>query len=427
MDRSSNNGDPSSFNMMNESAAEFTFHGSSGGAAEFRTDQQSSFFGPYNDCQEFSLDQYQDDTVVEDQSFDFPTTECIDELFTQPFEDTFDTPGMLIPEADGGQAGAMATLPCTNSSPVQGDAQIETIDAPRVICHSSPCPLKVSVSKPFPTPIRCETCERLARHVTATAGTSVIQPTSPPTCIAADRKLPSLDYIEDISKLLVSSLDKASTAHKPTHARALSSKRPQDGWEGQVPGDQARIGSEKAIEIPFFTSVSNGDHDFSFNPSDSDRAKVIPYNSVELGDTQTWHTRYEDLLLYRKTFGHCNVSYNEKKFAFLYSWVKRQRYQYKRKMQGQSSHLTDQRVRALEAVGFAWDTRDLAWEAKFEELQNFVKEHGHCRIPAKETCLFAWAKRQRRQYRQWVSKEDSSPLTQGRYLRLTKLGFKFLT
>jgi hypothetical protein len=40
--------------------------------------------------------------------------------------------------------------------------------------------------------------------------------------------------------------------------------------------------------------------------------------------------RFQELLEYREKFGHCMVPYNYKEKPLLYSWVKRQRNQYKR-------------------------------------------------------------------------------------------------
>jgi hypothetical protein len=81
-------------------------------------------------------------------------------------------------------------------------------------------------------------------------------------------------------------------------------------------------------------------------------------------------------------------------------------------------------VQLDETLGFAWDTHAMAWEANYEILKKFVKRHGHCYIPAKERSIFAWAKRQRRQHKQWMVKQDST-MTEDRYRRLSILEFRW--
>jgi len=143
-------------------------------------------------------------------------------------------------------------------------------------------------------------------------------------------------------------------------------------------------------------------------------------------DPDKWAVRYNELLEYREQHGHCNVPYHYKDKPFLNSWVKRQRYQYKCLRQGKTSHLTSERIRMLEAINFSWDTHELAWEANFEAFRKHVQTNKHCHIPAKETRLFAWAKRQRRQYKLWLANEDST-MTEERCRRLTGLGFRWGT
>src|SRR5262249_30502329 len=41
---------------------------------------------------------------------------------------------------------------------------------------------------------------------------------------------------------------------------------------------------------------------------------------------------------------------------------------------------TDRKAR-LDVLGFVWDPRTERWQEGFEDLQAFMKEHGHCRVP----------------------------------------------
>jgi len=159
---------------------------------------------------------------------------------------------------------------------------------------------------------------------------------------------------------------------------------------------------------------------------DSSQGQSRNLDFGEHADSDKWATRYNELLEYREQHGHCNVPYHYKDKPFLNSWVKRQRYQYKCLRQGKTSHLTGERIRMLEAINFSWDTHELAWESNFEAFRKHVQINKHCHIPAKETRLFAWAKRQRRQYKLWLAHEDST-MTEERCRRLTGLGFRWGT
>lgn len=147
-------------------------------------------------------------------------------------------------------------------------------------------------------------------------------------------------------------------------------------------------------------------------------------NEVVPDLTDRWMARFQDLLEYREKYGHCIVSYTFKEKPLLYSWVKRQRYQYKCLLQGKASQLTTERVQLLESVDFAWDTHDIAWETNYALLKEFVKFHGNCHIPVKERRMFAWAKRQRYQHKRWIAKQDST-MTEDRHHRLSMLGFRW--
>jgi superfamily II DNA or RNA helicase len=54
----------------------------------------------------------------------------------------------------------------------------------------------------------------------------------------------------------------------------------------------------------------------------------------------------------------------------------------------------------LDALGFIWDPLEVQWEEGFEQLQAFVTEHGHCKVPAKYLTadgyrLGSWVDKQR--------------------------------
>jgi hypothetical protein len=54
-------------------------------------------------------------------------------------------------------------------------------------------------------------------------------------------------------------------------------------------------------------------------------------------------------------------------------WVKRQRYQYKLKVENKQSTMTDERIILLENIGFIWDSHAAAWAEKLNELKDYAQ------------------------------------------------------
>eukprot|EP00980_Cylindrotheca_fusiformis_P019772 scaffold6927_cov93-Cylindrotheca_fusiformis.AAC.10 len=70
-----------------------------------------------------------------------------------------------------------------------------------------------------------------------------------------------------------------------------------------------------------------------------------------------WNTRFEDLKTYKLMHGHCNVPCKYPANQKLATWVKCQRRQYKLGTLGKPSSMTDERIKLLEKLGFAWKIR----------------------------------------------------------------------
>ena len=194
---------------------------------------------------------------------------------------------------------------------------------------------------------------------------------------------------------------------------------------------------------------------------------------------EQWEERYQELVEFRKKFGHCLVPHNWEPNRALAQWVKRQRYQYKLKMKNQEqdrlaalqqpqkwvmdkihssnsgftstvssmkrSTLTNLRQRKLESIGFIWSTHNVLWEEKYVELKQYLNENGHCNVPSKfpsNPKLSVWVRCQRRQYKLLISKtkqqgsvskavtskdcsSQSSSMTMERISKLKALGFNF--
>lgn len=70
-----------------------------------------------------------------------------------------------------------------------------------------------------------------------------------------------------------------------------------------------------------------------------------------------WSERLEELKEFKKQYKHCNVPSRYKPNHQLAIWVKRQRRQWKNKLDRLPNCMTDDRQRALEAIGFVWDMK----------------------------------------------------------------------
>jgi hypothetical protein len=126
-----------------------------------------------------------------------------------------------------------------------------------------------------------------------------------------------------------------------------------------------------------------------------------------------WETNFEALKKHQLINGHCNVlhSYDDK----LAEWV---HYMRKVRKGNYNYKLTGEQINKLDNIGFDWYPRDTFWENRFNELLEFKKEHGHCRIKQNDgnKQLFIWC----RSHRLNIVK-----ITMERKKRLEEIGFEW--
>ena len=140
-----------------------------------------------------------------------------------------------------------------------------------------------------------------------------------------------------------------------------------------------------------------------------------------------WAEKFEELVTYKKQTGHCLVPHTYQANLPLARWVKRQRYQYKLMHEGKSSTMTEERVQALEKIGFVWDSQGAAWGERLAELREFRDRFMHCNVPSNFTenpQLATWVKCQRRQYKLHAEGKPSN-MTNSRIQQLNTLGFEW--
>jgi len=142
---------------------------------------------------------------------------------------------------------------------------------------------------------------------------------------------------------------------------------------------------------------------------------------------ENWMEKYEELLDYRLRNGDCLVPNNYPQNPPLAEWVKRQRYQFKLKKQGHHSSMSDDRVAALEKLGFVWNSHDAVWETRYSELKQYKSIFGDTNVPSnyeENPKLSIWIKRQRRQYK-FLNEGKPSTMTSYRVEKLREIDFSW--
>ena len=176
----------------------------------------------------------------------------------------------------------------------------------------------------------------------------------------------------------------------------------------------------EACCVPWTTSSSNTPRRVSITSEPSKEQKSRGKR------VDNWYRSYNELRAYYKKNGHCSVPRRMLNKS-LYQFIRRQRYEYKLILKGKPSSLTKDRLDALNAIGFVWDAYSCQWEERYEELKEYWRRNGHCKVPYRYPLnqrLATWVKIQRRQRAlQLVGKESS--MTSERFDRLEELGFSW--
>jgi hypothetical protein len=125
-----------------------------------------------------------------------------------------------------------------------------------------------------------------------------------------------------------------------------------------------------------------------------------------------WKEALRHLEDFKQREGNCLVPVRHKENGYpLGNWVVNQRQN--------KDGLSDERRRALDALGFVWEVPEATWEVGFSYLQMFKEREGHCRVPPKHKeksgfRLGAWVDRQR---------QARHILSEVRRQRLNDIGF----
>ena len=133
-----------------------------------------------------------------------------------------------------------------------------------------------------------------------------------------------------------------------------------------------------------------------------------------------WAEKFELLKQYKACNGNVDVPRHH---AVLGKWVSRQRYDYKLKLEGKQTALSDERVNDLNLIGFIWNYQEATWTKKFELLKKYkAVQCTALQTSPPNIILRSWVAFQRRQYRQKRNGEQTS-LTDEREAALNGIGF----
>jgi hypothetical protein len=138
--------------------------------------------------------------------------------------------------------------------------------------------------------------------------------------------------------------------------------------------------------------------------------RALPDDSVQA----QWDRLLERLVQYKREHGHCLVPLRYMQDLQLGRWVTDLR-------DRRDTLSADQRA-ALEALGFIWVALDTQWQAKFEELERFQKQHGHCSVTNRHEAEFpglhTWVRTQRQ-------RRGRGQMDGERMKRLDGIGFRW--
>jgi hypothetical protein len=154
---------------------------------------------------------------------------------------------------------------------------------------------------------------------------------------------------------------------------------------------------------------------------------AIGFEWSKSAQVDSWDKRFEELKAFQKEHGHWRVPGHNLKDSATYQlagWVSMQRRQYKK------SSMKEERIVALNDIGFEWSVPGVDWDGRFEELKAFQKEHGHCRVPGKTSKdsathqLAWWVSNQRAQYKM-LQQGKKSQMKEERIQKLNDIGVEW--
>ena len=140
--------------------------------------------------------------------------------------------------------------------------------------------------------------------------------------------------------------------------------------------------------------------------------------------TCEWDVRFKELTEYQQATGNCMVPRNYPQNQPLAYWVGHQRKEMSNIRQNKTSRLTEQRISALESIGFCWDASSgVTWESRWDELYKFKEMYGHCQVRSENNPELAkWCRQMRKEYGNF-QKGKRSRLSAEKVIEMENIGF----
>ena len=157
--------------------------------------------------------------------------------------------------------------------------------------------------------------------------------------------------------------------------------------------------------------------------SDDRISKLNEIGFIWSAQEAIWEESFADLVEFKATHGHTDVP----KFwhnSNLYNFVRNQREVYRQFKAGKITHITEERIRRLEDLGFESRSRkQYQWKMNFGELCDFYNKNGVVPIPqAKHMVLYRWTYNQKKEYDKFVKGEKTN-MDEERIRDLESIGF----
>ena len=138
------------------------------------------------------------------------------------------------------------------------------------------------------------------------------------------------------------------------------------------------------------------------------------WKTIDMSARLQWEDRFQELLSFRKAYGHVDVPQKWPENQPLAHWVVRQRSRDRIK-------LTDAQLKQLNQAGFIWSLRNRHWRQRLAELKDFKDRFGHCDVPGhweESQPLATWVFKLR-------EKKRTGKLPMERIREVTLLGFRW--
>jgi hypothetical protein len=195
---------------------------------------------------------------------------------------------------------------------------------------------------------------------------------------------------------------------KHGHTRVGRSEGPLWHWVDRQRRLLRKLADESQSAVDMDKIAALDKVGFSWSEDPEDRSKRLKDLSFKVAvHEEIWKENFKGLCSFKDRFGHFSIASDLPEYQELSNWVRHQRFLHKR------GKLPDERVVALEGIDFAWTAQAARWDVMYENLVRFHAEHGHTRIPTRNTELYRWTNQQRKALRSF-SENDGDDSRSGR-------------